>query len=83
MAGSAADDSPRDGLVRDDYSAPADWVLDDCWAAMQADDRSAPEAPPIGCSALARSAAGGLAPVDYSAPADFPDDSPADCRVDC
>src|SRR5216684_296717 len=91
-AGSAADDS-----VPDDYSALADSVLDDCSAALQGDDHSAPEALLAGCSApldlVGRdcseragsaaddSARGGLAPADYSAQADSPDDSPADCWV--
>src|SRR5216684_3684413 len=92
LADSAADDS-----ARDDYSAAADSVLADCSAAPRADDHSAPEALLAGCSApldlVGRdcseragsaaddSARGGLAPADYSAQADSPDDSPADCWV--
>src|SRR5216684_213113 len=81
LADSAADDS-----ARDDYSATADSVLDDCSAAPRADDRFVPEVQASGCSARAGSAAddsarGGLAPADYSAQADSPDDSPADCWV--
>src|SRR5229473_365686 len=102
LAGSVAASVPAPGSLPDDCSAPADSVLDDCSAALQADDHSAPEALLAGCSAplelaaddLVRrdcseragsaaddSARGGLAPADYSAQADSPDDSPADCWV--
>lgn len=54
--------APVPGLFPDDYSEPADsaldeLALDDCWAAPQVDDHSASEAPPVGCSARADSAA--------------------------
>jgi hypothetical protein len=64
---SALEVRPADGLALVELAAD-DLVRDDYSALV---DSVADDSP-----------RGGLAPVDYSAPADFPDDS-ADCRADC
>jgi len=75
QTGSAADDSAQDDYPAPADSVPAEWVLDDYWAAPQAVDHSAPEVPPDGCSAPAELAAddwvrGDSVQDDCSEPAD-------------
>src|SRR5258708_33851717 len=67
LAGSVAAPVPAPGSLPDDCSAPADLVLDDCWAAPRADDRFAPEVPAHGCSAVVGLTAADSDPAGYSA----------------
>ena len=57
------------GSVAAAVPAP-DSVLDDCWAAPQADDHSLLAVPAPGCSAVADLPADDSVPADYLAPAD-------------